>query len=232
MAKPANPLIWDLPTRLFHWALVACIVGSWVTAEVLDDAMDVHLYLGYTCLTLLLFRLVWGFVGPRHARFSSFVRGPSRVLAYARAVRSGTAAPSAGHNPLGAVSVVAMLLALLAQVALGLFASDDFFYAGPYNALLSESGSDTATHWHELGFDVITVLVVIHVCAILWYRVRRQENLVLPMITGRKPADTTPSDFAIAHSHLGRAAVVLAACAGLVWALVQLAPPPVDPFAF
>ncbi len=225
-------LVWDWPTRLFHWALVLTIGGAYVTAELVDDWMQYHIWLGYTTLTLLLFRLSWGFVGTRHARFSKFVRGPSAVRRYLRALRSGTGQQSVGHNPLGALSVLAMLLALVVQVGLGFFSSDDFFYAGPYNGLLSEPISDAVTELHETNFGVVVVLVAIHVAAVLWYRVRKKQDLIGPMITGRKPADVVPPDAAIDGSAPWRAALVLALAALAVWVLVAAAPPPADPFAF
>ncbi|MBU4325698.1 MAG: cytochrome b/b6 domain-containing protein, partial [Gammaproteobacteria bacterium] len=181
--------VWDLPTRLFHWALVVCVIGQIVTANVGGNWMNWHLRLGYTVLTLLLFRLVWGFVGGHWSRFSSFLYAPSTVLNYLR----GQARPEhrVGHNPLGAFSVFALLAILLLQVGSGLFSDDEIAFTGPLVSLVSGEAVSLATSYHKnVGKFIVLALVVLHLLAIVYYRFAKKENLVRPMIVGDKQFPT------------------------------------------
>jgi cytochrome b len=173
--------VWDLPTRLFHWTLVVLVGLSWWSAE--NDQQDLHLYLGYGVLSLLLFRIGWGVGGSSTARFSSFVRGPGAVVRY---VRDRFHWPLVGHAPLGALSVLALLAMLFVIVGTGLFAADeDGLFSGPLAYLVSVGVSDTMTGLHEELFDVLLVLIGLHVAAILLYRLALGRNLLGPMITGK-----------------------------------------------
>lgn len=222
--------IWDLPTRLFHWILVACIVGLLITGKTGGDAMVWHGRLGTAVLTLLLFRLVWGLIGGRWSRFSSFVPNPARLLRYLR----GQARPedTAGHNPLGAFSVWAMLLALAAQVGSGLFADDEIAFTGPLAGTVSGSVVRAATRYHkDVGQLLVIALVVLHVLAIAYYWVRGQ-NLVLPMLTGDK---RLPRREAVqpAADGIGRrltALILLALIAAAVTWAISLVPVPMMSF--
>ena len=170
--------VWDLPVRLFHWLLAALIAFSWWSVH--NQHTDWHIWSGCAILTLLIFRLLWGFVGSSTARFASFVRGPRAVGAFFKGRWTGT-----GHSPLGALSVLALLAAVAVQVALGLVSEDeDGLYMGPLARLVSTDTSDTARDIHELWFNVILGLIVLHVLAIIFYRLRG-KHLTLPMITGR-----------------------------------------------
>jgi cytochrome b len=178
--------VWDLPTRLFHWSLVVLVGLCWWTAETHRD--DLHLWSGYAVLFLLLFRILWGLFGSSTARFASFVRGPASVVTY---LRSGFRWTEAGHTPLGALSVVALLLLLLVIVGSGLITLDeDGLFGGPLASLVSISASDAAREFHEEAFDILKIIVILHVGAILAYRLLAGLNLVGPMITGR--ADLAP----------------------------------------
>jgi len=177
--------VWDLPTRLFHWVLVPLIAFSWWSAK--NEHLDWHLWSGYGIMSLLVFRLLWGFVGSSTARFSSFVRGPKAVLAYVRDMRGWRAI---GHSPLGALSVLALLGLLILQVVTGLLNSDDDGMAeGPLAALVSSDLSDAAHDLHELLFEALWILIILHVAAILFYRLFLGKKLVGPMITGRAALD-------------------------------------------
>jgi cytochrome b len=185
LTPPVNQRVWDLPTRLFHWTLVVVIALAWWSAEYHKD--DLHLFLGYAATSLLLFRVGWGLVGGSTARFTSFVRGPASVLRY---VRSRFHWPVAGHAPLGALSVLALLLVLFVVVGTGLFSLDeDGLFGGPLASLVSISTSDAAREIHEQAFTVLEVLVVLHVAAILLYRLALGRNLLGPMITGKAELD-------------------------------------------
>ena len=173
--------VWDLPTRLFHWTLVVLVALSWWSAETHRD--DLHLYLGYGVLSLLIFRVGWGLVGSSTARFSAFVRGPAAVLRY---VRGRFHWPVAGHAPLGALSVIALLAMLFVQVGTGLFASDeDGLFSGPLAYAVSISAAEASTDLHEDLFNFLLALIGLHVGAILLYRLALGKNLLGPMITGK-----------------------------------------------
>jgi cytochrome b len=198
--------VWDLPLRVFHWALAVLLVAQVVTATLGGNAMEYHALGGYAILALLLFRLAWGFLGGTHARFGDFVRGPSAVLGYLR----GRLAPRAGHNPLGGWSVVAMLLSLLLQAATGLLATDDVMMEGPLARHVPERVVEVATSIHDVNAVVVLALVGLHLAAIAYYVVVKKRNLVLPMVTGRgEGAGTEPP-------HRGSAIVgaLVAAAAG------------------
>jgi cytochrome b len=163
---------------LVHWLLAGLIAFSWWSVH--NHHTDWHIWSGCAILTLLIFRLLWGVVGSSTARFANFVRGPKHVLRYLRGEWTGI-----GHTPLGALSVIALLLAVGLQVGFGLIAQDeDGIYAGPLSRLVSSDTSDTARDIHELWFNVILALIVLHVAAILFYRMRGKP-LTKAMITGR-----------------------------------------------
>ncbi len=203
--------VWDLPTRLFHWALVALVATSFVTGKVGGNAMTWHLYSGYAILALVAFRIVWGFVGGRESRFATFLKGPGAVLRYARTLADRAAPRHAGHNPLGGWSVVLMIASLATQAGTGLFASDDIFVEGPLAAKVSGATVALATRIHNWNQWVLIVLVSLHVAAIAFYALFKRENLVRPMLTGRKtldgPAADTPNRTALAAVLLGLAGV-------------------------
>lgn len=187
---PRQIPVWDLPIRLFHWLLVALIGFSWWSAE--NGHLDWHIWSGLGVLTLLLFRLLWGVFGSSTARFVNFVRGPKAVLAYVRDMRGWR---PVGHTPLGALSVVALLIALKVQVVTGLIQTDDDgLVEGPLAHLVSLETSDAARDMHELAFNVLLALVGLHVAAILFYRIALGAKRAGPMLTGRATigSDTEP----------------------------------------
>lgn len=226
-AEPVRPnssrrlRVWDLPVRLFHWMLVGLIVTSVITAELGGNAMEVHEYSGFTVLTLVLFRLLWGVLGSSHARFADFVRGPRAVFRYAGALLRGASPFHAGHNPLGGWMVLALLASLLLQAGTGLFANDDVMVEGPLAKWVSKDTSDLLTSVHEINFWVLATLIAIHVAAALFYLRVKHENLIRPMITGRKTVPDTDSTSEPRGGPLWLAAVLLAACAAVVYALVH-----------
>ena len=213
--------VWDLPTRLFHWGLVICVTGLLATAYLPGSWIEWHARLGYAVLALLLFRIVWGFVGGRWSRFASFVYSPGSIINYLR----GKPHPDhlIGHNPLGAGSVFAMLAFLLAQVATGLVSDDEIAFTGPLNRFVAAGKGLAATWYHkQVGQWVLIGLVVLHVLAILYYLRRKKDNLVKPMVVGDKLVDRpVPSSRDDAMSRLS-ALVILAACAGFVFWLTRL----------
>jgi cytochrome b len=173
--------IWDLPTRVFHWSLMICVIGSFVSVKIGGNAMIWHGRFGLTIVGLLVFRLVWGFVGSTYARFAQFVRGPSAIKDYLQGRWQGE-----GHNPLGALSVLAMLGTLLVLVATGLFANDDIAFEGPLYALVGKDFSDRMAGIHRLNEPLTILLVLAHLGAIAFYVRVKKETLIRPMITGKK----------------------------------------------
>ena len=216
--------IWDLPTRLFHWALAASVIALVVTAKMGGNAMVWHLRLGYVVLALLVFRLVWGLLGGRWSRFASFLYSPARLVRYLRG--QGQAEDSAGHSPLGALSVFALLAVLMAQVGTGLFSDDEIAFSGPLTRFVSGATVGQATSYHkEIGQYLVLGLVALHVLAILFYVLVRKQRLVAPMLHGDKelpqPLPASRDDGASRAFAL----VALAAGAGLAWWVSTLGAP-------
>jgi cytochrome b len=214
-------LVWDLPLRLFHWLLVLLIVVSFVSVNIGGNAMQVHMLSGYAVLTLVLFRVLWGFLGSTHARFASFVRGPAAVIEHLRALSQHKAGVYLGHNPAGAWSVVLMLTLLLVQAGTGLFSNDDIATSGPLAKLVSKALSDRITGIHDLNSSLLYVLVGLHLSAVAYYFFYERENLVKPMLTGFK--DATAGDAAPDRGRNWLAALLLAACAAGVVLVIKSA---------
>lgn len=214
---PNKVRVWDLPTRLFHWALAACVLGLVITGYRGGSAMEWHARIGYAVLTLLLFRIVWGLAGGRWSRFKSFLYAPRSVVSYLR----GTAHPDhlIGHSPLGAASVFAMLIILLAQVATGLFGDDETAFTGPLNRFVSTSTGLAATWYHKrVGQWILAALIALHLAAVLYYLWKKKDNLVRPMLQGDKllarPAAPSRDD---AVSRLAALAVLIGSGALVAW---------------
>ena len=223
---PSAPLhtvrVWDLPTRVFHWALVFCVLGLVVSGLRGGDAMVWHFRMGYTVLSLLLFRIVWGLVGGRWSRFASFIYAPGTVLAYLKG--QGKPEHSVGHNPLGAGSVFAMLLFLLAQVGTGLFADDDISNSGPLSKFVANATVSLATNYHKnIGKFVLIALFMLHIVAILFYLVKKKENLVKPMLGGDKLMTVAVQSARDTAGSRVMAAVIFAVCASAVAFMVNRA---------
>lgn len=207
--------------RAFHWTLVALIATSWVSAEIGGNAMQLHEWSGFTILTLVLFRLLWGFLGGTHARFKAFVRGPREVWAYAASLLRGRPAFHAGHNPLGGWMILALLASLLVQAGTGLFANDDIMAEGPLAKHVSKQTSDLLSKVHEANFDLLLALILLHVAAVLYYLVVKHDNLIVPMLTGRKHLPEGVDPPTAQRTPLWLAVVLLLASAGVVYALVR-----------
>jgi len=218
-------LVWDLPLRLFHWLLAAAVATSWLTHELGVEYFDWHVRAGYLTLVLVTFRVAWGFVGPRHARFADFLSGPAGIVGYLRRAGRGEDAPAVGHNPLGGLSILAMLGLLLFQALTGLFSNDDIYNSGPLYGYVSDGQSDRLTSLHKQNFDWLLALIGLHLVAVAWYQWLRKVDLVRPMFTGRKPASMVPPAEEISGQRLWLAAVLVALAAAALWRIVASAPP-------
>lgn len=186
MNASTRPLrVWDLPTRIFHWLLAFCVISSIISGEVGGNAIIWHFRLGYCVITLLIFRVVWGFVGGHWSRFKQFFYSPLTILRYLR----GQSKPEheAGHNPLGSLSVWGLLFILGAQVATGLMSDDEIASQGPLVQFISGATSSLATSYHKhWGKVIIILLIALHIAAILFYLFKKKENLIRPMLRGDK----------------------------------------------
>lgn len=218
---PSTIRVWDLPTRLFHWTLALSVTGLIATGYL--GIMQWHFRLGYTVLALLLFRLVWGVVGGRWSRFTSFIYSPASLMRHLR----GHSHPhhAVGHSPMGALSVFALLLILVLQVLTGLSSDDAISFTGPLAPFVSSDVVDWATGYHkDLGQWLVIALVVVHVLAIVFYRVAKQQNLTAAMIGGDKRVDCAPPPPSSRDDATARfaALTVLLACAAIAWWIQSL----------
>jgi cytochrome b len=215
-----SALAWDGPTRLFKWTLVLIVFDGWLSNKYGAGVPAWHKYNGYSALVLIVFRVLWGFAGGSTARFSNFVVGPGRLLSY---LRGG--AKYLGHNPLGGLMVVALLLLVAAQATTGLFAADEdrLIIEGPLAKTVSDSAVDFAARWHGRVFDVLEIAIVLHIAANIIYALFRREPLVRAMVTGDKPADNYADMKTAVPGSWTRAAVCLAISAVLVFGAIYAA---------
>lgn len=216
--------VWDLPTRLVHWALAGLVVFSYATGMIGDTWMPWHLRSGYAILTLLLFRFGWGFVGSESSRFAAFLRGPSAAIEYLRALRSQRKPIIAGHNPLGGWMVVAMLATLAVQAASGLFADNEIDTQGPLAVKVSNALVSRLSTVHGINSWVVLGAVALHLAAIAVYALGLRTDLVTPMVTGSKRVSEPGAGPAPRLASNVRAVVVFAAAAAFVYALVVVYP--------
>jgi cytochrome b len=215
--------VWDLPTRIFHWALAVLVVFSFTTGTIGGGWMAWHLKSGYAILVLLAFRIAWGVFGSETARFGHFLRGPRAVAAYARRALGGAHAPIVGHNPLGGWMVVAMLAAIAFQASTGLFSDDEIATQGPLAVKVSNAMVSRMSGLHDVGRWVVAGLAALHVAAIATYRWAWDVRLAAPMVTGWMDAPEGASREPRARSAI-LAAILLAAAAAAVYVLVAIFP--------
>lgn len=210
--------VWDLPTRLFHWVLVVLIAAAWATNHY--NKMEWHVWIGYSILTLLIFRIIWGLIGSDTARFTRFLRSPVAALRHLSHLTRREADTEVGHNAAGGWMVLLMLALIAVQTGTGLFANDDISIEGPLMHLVDKEQSDWLTRIHGWNFDLIQIVIVLHVIAVAAYMLLKRQNLVRPMVTGVKqmPAGIIAPTL---RSPL-LAAAVLVVAAGIVAWVVRL----------
>jgi len=178
--------VWDLPVRLFHWAIVLLFAFQVVSGKIGGNLMPWHAYSGYGVLALVIFRILWGFAGSTHARFASFLAGPAATLRFAKRLFSREAVPQVGHNPLGGWMVIAMVASLALQAATGLFANDGVATEGPLAALVSLDVSNDLSQFHRWNLKFLLLLAGVHVAAVIFHLLVKRENLTGAMFTGVK----------------------------------------------
>ena len=214
--------VWDLPLRLAHWAIAISVAGAFATHYAGTEWFPWHRAFGYAVVVLVAFRIVWGFVGTRHARFASFVRGPRAIVDF---LAGRGPASYAGHNPLGALSVLALLASLAVQGATGLYANDEIANTGPFYGWISPATSNRLTAMHAWNSNLLIGLVVLHLAAIAWYGLVRRRPLVRAMLDGRRPAAEVSEGEEIGGSRTMLAIVIVAVLAAALALVVRAAPP-------
>jgi len=214
-------LIWDLPTRLFHWLLVASLFAQYATVEWLENKVQWHFYIGYFTLFLVVFRILWGVFGTQHAKFSSFVTGPQTVFSYVKTLFNRHSEPAIGHNPLGGWFVIVMLVLVAVQAISGLFMTDDIFLDGPYRQLVGEQTLEIMNSLHHLAFDVLLYVIALHVGAVIFYSLYKKQKLVPAMVHGNKVTNTV----GITDSRIFRALIVALIAAAAVYVAIEVYPP-------
>ena len=216
MTKDRRHLLWDLPTRVFHWTVVFGVCLAWWSAE--NEHYDIHEWTGYALLVLLVSRIAWGFLGSVHSRFSDFLAGPKTIIAY---LRDGVS-PTPGHNPLGGWSVVALLTLLLLQAISGLFNSDDILFSGPLYYAAEAQVRDYMGLIHDWAFDILLALVALHIVSVCYYQFGKKQTLIQPMLFGRAQG----REGASAPAATWKALVIVLLLAGLLWLGLEQAPQP------
>jgi len=214
--------VWDFPTRAFHWMLVVLIGWEWATSDLGGNWMTYHMWGGYLVLCLVLFRLLWGFIGSTTARFSAFLCSPHRTWRYVRTLKSGSHDGGYGHNPLGGWAVAAFLLSLSVQVGTGLFATDDILTAGPLNPLVRNRTADFLTLVHKVNFDILLGLIVIHVLAVALHKLVGGKNLVRPMITGHASQKMAAGEPKLAFAASLTGILALTVSAFVAWLIIRI----------
>lgn len=214
--------IWDVPIRVFHWLIVAAIAFLWWSGESGGNVMDWHLLIGVAVIALVLFRIIWGIIGSDTAQFSQFLKSPREVTHHLRELPKRTSAYHAGHNALGGWVVVVLLALLLVQGITGLFATDDILVEGPLMHWVSESTAETFTKLHHLIFNVLFLVVLIHVAAVFFYRFYKNTNLIKAMVLGNAdwPADQSKPALVFKSTALGLGLMVV--CYGIVRVILLL----------
>ncbi|MDR0735508.1 MAG: cytochrome b/b6 domain-containing protein [Zoogloeaceae bacterium] len=204
--------VWDLPTRLFHWLLVVSIAALFITGK-MDDAIALHGKIGVFVVGLLVFRVLWGFIGSTYARFLQFFPTPARILAYLKGEWRGL-----GHNPLGALSVFALLFLTALQTGLGLFSFDEISFHGPLSALVGDDLAVRLTGWHQTLAYVLLAFIGLHVVSIVFYKFVQKHDLLRPMITGRAEVPENASSLPAKDAGIPALLLALAVAALALWA--------------
>ena len=219
-SAPVEVRVWDAPVRLFHWLLLALVGFSWWSGEQGNEWMEYHAWSGYAILTLVLFRIAWGFVGSDTARFAHFFRGPRISYAYFRSVLQRRPWAYLGHNPLGGWMIVSLLLVLLVQAITGLFGNDDDAYEAPLSHWLSHDTSSLITTLHAYNFDLLLGLIGLHVAAVFAHQLLRRDDMIKAMFTGVKTSISGATAGRMVSTW--RALVLLGFMAAFVYALLWI----------
>ena len=230
--KVKQYLVWDLPVRIFHWGFVMLLAALWYTSDQDLGLIELHMALGYVALGFVLFRIIWGVVGTTHARFKNFIPSFYQVKIYLQTKREQEVKQYAGHNPAGSLMVLALLLLVLVQATTGLFIDDDVFSSGPYSGVLSSELESLFKFIHGNGFNLILLASSVHVFAVFYYLLVKKQNLIKPMISGKKAEHAVSEDAAISSSKIVKAIIVAILVAAFVYWLVVINAPVVEEYYY
>ena len=219
--------IWDLPVRIFHWSLVILFVAAYVTNSLGSEYFTYHLWTGYAMIVLVSFRILWGLVGTYHARFINFIRNPITTTKYAVSFLKKTEKHYAGHNPLGAIMVVILLLGILVQAVTGLFTNDEILNVGPLYAYVTDELSLKLTSLHRQIFYWILGAIVLHILAVAFHVWFKRDNIIKAMFTGKKNAEGLEGEPTIKSSRIWLAIIIVVALALVLAWVISSAPVPV-----
>jgi cytochrome b len=225
-------LIWDLPLRIFHWLFAITILASWYTSDQDHDLIELHMQLGFLAIGLIVFRLLWGFIGSKHSRFASFLPTPKQLFSYIKNLTNNKNVTSVGHNPLGSLMVIVMIGLVSLQAVSGLFINDDIFSAGPYYGSVSKEIEQVMMFLHHHTFDYMIAAIALHLIAIFYYVRIKKQSLILPMITGKKLAKDLSEKDAIKHSKLWLAGFLVVIVVLFVYWLVVLNAPVIEEYYY
>jgi len=213
----ANIMIWDWPVRLLHWLMVLLFTGLIVTGKGDGDYMDWHFYMGYGLSAVIIARVLYGVLGSEYARFKQFLYQPKTVLRYAKGLLAGNAKHYLGHNPVGGLMVVALLLALTLQWGSGLFISDEIFLFGPFYGAISDDWTERLGAIHHSLPDILLILVAVHILAVLYHEIRFKERLVAAMLHGKKATHEPSAALTVKTPRIGVIVSMIFALAWLGW---------------
>lgn len=223
-------LVWDLPLRIFHWGFVISIVGAWITHELGEDYISLHMQFGYVALGLVSFRLIWGVIGPHYSQFKTFFPSPKLIHRYIKSKKEDGNNAILGHNPLGSLSVFAMLVLVLIQSVSGLFMNDEIFTTAPYHNSLGSDVDKIMNFIHKNAFDIIQLLILLHIGAIIYYKIFKKQALASSMFTGKKIGNE--KSLSIKSSKIVLAIIVAIIVTAFIYWLVVLNVPEVDDFYY
>lgn len=212
--------VWDLPVRLFHWFLLISLLSAWYTSDGERDLIDYHLKIGYFTLGLIIFRIMWGIFGTQYAKFSQFFPTKAKLLSYLNKSKQNQVDTTVGHNPLGGLMIILMLLLILSQAISGLFMNDDVFTTGPYYESVNSSIQKFMSLIHHNVFDIILFVSVVHIGAIFYYLFAKKINLIVPMFTGYKSTDNNETSSIKSSKLLLALVIILLIVVFLYWLLV------------
>ncbi|MGB1201530.1 MAG: cytochrome b/b6 domain-containing protein [Cognaticolwellia aestuarii] len=232
MNKEKMHLIWDLPLRIFHWLLVLSIGASWYTSDQDNGLIEYHLLVGYFALGLIVFRILWGFLGTTHSKFIHFFPSLKKIIAYIQSFKQADPVHYAGHNPLGSLMVFFMLITILLQAVSGLFMDDDIFTTGPYSGSINSSVESVLVYIHRNGFNLILAAIALHISAVIFYERVKKQALISAIITGKKSARMVNKKDSISHSKIGLAILISIVVAGFIYWLVVLNAPVIEEYYY
>jgi cytochrome b len=225
-------LVWDLPLRIFHGLLVLSIIASWYTSDQDNGLIEYHLLVGYFALGLIVFRILWGFLGTTHSKFLNFFPSLRKIISYIQSFKKNEPLHYAGHNPLGSLMVFFMLTVIFLQAVSGLFMDDDIFTTGPYSGSINSSIESVLVYIHRNGFNLILVAVALHISAVVFYVRVKKQALISAIITGKKSSKVVNKKDSISHSKIGLAILISIVVAGFIYWLVVLNAPVIEEYYY